>query len=132
MSKDPAFPFYAQDFLTGVMHLTMEERGMYITLLSYQWAHDKIPKKRLGLILGYGWDNISDELKCKFQVNGEFIQNERLEIEREKRRLFKIKQRENGRKGVESPPRPPCPPSSRVCGTKKGPRRLCSSGVQDW
>tara|TARA_R110002050_G_scaffold268962_1_gene411152 strand:- start:225 stop:347 length:123 start_codon:yes stop_codon:yes gene_type:complete len=32
-AKAPAFQLYAQDFLTGVMDLTMEERGVYITLL---------------------------------------------------------------------------------------------------
>jgi len=38
MPKAPAFQFYAQDFLTGVMDLTMDERGLYITLLARQWA----------------------------------------------------------------------------------------------
>ena len=99
MGKDPAFPFYAQDFLTGVMHLTMEERGIYITLLSYQWAHNKIPIKRLRLIVGYDWDNISDEIKNKFQIKEDYLQNKRLEFEREKRAAFKLKQRENGKKG---------------------------------
>lgn len=99
MSKDPAFPFYAQDFLTGVMHLTMDERGIYITLLAYQWAHGQIPIKRVGLILGLSWDSISSELKDKFKGDGDFILNERLELEREKRKNFKEKQRLNGQKG---------------------------------
>ena len=38
MSKAPAFQFYAQDFLSGVMDLTMDERGLYITLLARQWT----------------------------------------------------------------------------------------------
>ena len=37
-NKAPAFQLYAQDFLTGVMDLTMEERGVYITLLCKQWS----------------------------------------------------------------------------------------------
>lgn len=97
--EDPAFPFYAGDFLTGVMHLTMEERGIYITLLAYQWAHEEIPKKRLGLLVGCSWDNFPEELKDKFEDLGDVIKNPRLEAEREKRAAFKHKQRENGKKG---------------------------------
>ena len=51
-TKAPAFQLYAQDFLTGVMDLTMEERGVYITLLCKQWSVNDtngIPKKRLRL-----------------------------------------------------------------------------------
>lgn len=99
MSKDPAFPFYAQDFLTGVMHLTMEERGIYITLLSYQWEHKSIPKKRLGFIVGLTWENLCNELKVKFIDKGETIINHRLEEERLKRENFKKKQSDNGKKG---------------------------------
>ena len=50
--KDPAFPFYAQDFLVGTMHMTFEETGAYIKLLAYQWTNKGISKKRLGFILG--------------------------------------------------------------------------------
>lgn len=99
MSKDPAFPFYAQDFLMGVMHLTMEERGQYITLLAYQWEHNAIPKKRVGFILGLTWDKLSTELKSKFIDNGDFLINDRLEEEREKRFRYKEKQAINGFKG---------------------------------
>lgn len=99
MGKDPSFPFYAQDFLTGVMHLTMEERGVYITLLAYQWAHSKIPKKRVGLIVALSWDSVPSEVKEKFVEDDDYIWNERLEFEREKRKKFKEKQALNGKKG---------------------------------
>jgi uncharacterized protein YdaU (DUF1376 family) len=104
MSKDPAFPFYAQDFLTGVMHFNMAERGIYITLLAYQWAHGKIPKKRLGFILGYDWEQHWDIVRFKFiELDDDFIINERLESERDKRAAFKEKQRINGLKGGRKP-----------------------------
>ena len=45
--KPPAFQFYAQDFLTGVMYLTNEEVGIYIKMISKQWTDGQIPKKRL-------------------------------------------------------------------------------------
>lgn len=102
--KDPAFPFYAQDFLTGVMHFSMAERGMYITLLAYQWAHGKIPKKRLGFILGSDWVDSWVAVGEKFiDIDDEFVINPRLEEEREKRARFKEKQVENGKMGGRKP-----------------------------
>ena len=99
MSKAPAFQFYAQDFLTGCTYLTNEEIGMYIKMLCKQWTDGSIPKKRLGFLVGCDWDNISDELKGKFKDFGEHIANERLEIERSKKKNFIEKQAENGKKG---------------------------------
>jgi uncharacterized protein YdaU (DUF1376 family) len=117
MSKDPAFPFYAQDFLTGVMHLTMEERGQYITLLSYQWEHDEIPKKRLGLLVGCAWENLSPELKSKFDETELSIVNKRLEDERDKRARFKEKQSGNGKLGGR-PPKPKLNPNESQTDTQ--------------
>lgn len=100
MAKDPAFPLYAQDFIVGTMHLSMELRGQYITLLAYQWNNsDEIPKKRLGLLIGCSWDDLAVDLKEKFEDLGESIVNARLLEEREKRENFKKKQSDNGRKG---------------------------------
>ena len=80
-TKAPAFQLYAQDFLTGVMDLTMEERGIYITLLCKQWSlynENGIPKKRLGLFLGYDWETLPEMVKEKFIDNGDYFFNERL------------------------------------------------------
>jgi hypothetical protein len=81
-TQPPAFQFYAQDFLTGVMYLTNEEIGIYIKLLAKQWTDGKIPKKRLGFLAGIEWDNFSDELKSKFTDFGEYVINEDLENKR--------------------------------------------------
>jgi uncharacterized protein YdaU (DUF1376 family) len=35
--RAPAFQFYVQDFLTGTMHMTAEEIGVYILLLCHAW-----------------------------------------------------------------------------------------------
>ena len=99
MSKDPAFPFYAQDFLTGVAYLTDAEIGIYIKLLCKQWTDGQIPKKRLGLFLRAEWDDLSEELKSKFDDKGDYLINPRLEAERAKRTAFKKKQSINGKKG---------------------------------
>ena len=80
-TKSPAFQLYAQDFLTGVMDLTMEERGIYITLLCKQWSlynENGIPKKRLRLFLGYDWETLPEMVKEKFIDNGDYFFNERL------------------------------------------------------
>ena len=102
MSKAPAFQFYAQDFLTGVMDLTMEERGLYITLLAKQWAvfnQNGIPKRRLALSLGYDWENLPEMVKEKFVDNGDYFYNKRLQETFLNLKSFKEKQRLNGLKG---------------------------------
>ena len=101
--KSPSFQFYAQDFLTGVMYLTNEEIGIYIKMLAKQWTDGKIPKKRLGLFVGCDWVNLSEEVKEKFTDKGEYVINERLEIEREKKSNFLKKQSDNGKKGGRPP-----------------------------
>src|SRR5690606_22986762 len=52
-----------------------------------------------GLLVGLDWDNMSEELRSKFTDKGDFIMNERLENEREKRQKYIQKQSENGKKG---------------------------------
>lgn len=120
MAKDPAFPFYAQDFLTGVLHLDFDLRGRYITLLAYQWSNgDVIPKKRLGFLIGFTWETLDEELKEKFEDKGDFIVNKRLLEEREKRNNFKNKQSLNGKKGGR--PRKEIKPNKNPKETQKKP-----------
>ena len=97
--KDPAFPFYAQDFLVGTMHMTFEETGAFIKLLAYQWTNKGINKKRLGFILGSGWETVWLSISDKFIEKEGMLYNQRLEDEREKRAAFKEKQAANGKKG---------------------------------
>jgi uncharacterized protein YdaU (DUF1376 family) len=102
MSKAPAFQLYAQDFLTGVMDLTMEERGVYITLLCKQWSINNetgIPKKRLRLFLGYDWETLPEMVKEKFIDNGDYFFNKRLLQIVLDQNNFREKQRLNGLKG---------------------------------
>ena len=102
MSKAPAFQFYAQDFLSGVMDLTMDERGLYITLLARQWTifdEKGIPKKRLALLVGFEWDNLPEMIKEKFVDNGDYFFNSRLMESFKQLKSYKEKQRLNGQKG---------------------------------
>ena len=102
MPKAPAFQFYAQDFLSGVMDLTMDERGLYITLLARQWTifdEKGIPKKRLALLVGFEWDNLPEMIKEKFVDNGDYFFNSRLMESFKQLKSYKEKQRINGQKG---------------------------------
>jgi len=105
MQKDPAFPFYAQDFLMGTMYMDFSDLGRYIKLLAYQWDNGNIPKKRLGLLVGYSWESFSEDLAEKFAQDENYIWNNRLELEREKRAQFKEKQAINGSKGGRPKPK---------------------------
>jgi len=97
--KDPAFPMYAQDFLMGTLCMSFEDIGRYAKLLCYQWDKGYIPKKNLGILVGLDWVDFGEDLRNKFVETETEIFNERLENEREKRRIFKEKQLINGRKG---------------------------------
>lgn len=97
--KDPAFPLYAQDFLTGVVYLPNDEVGVYIKILCKQWTDFCVPKKGLIFLTGKSWEDFSEELREKFTEKDGKIYNERLEKERTRRRRFKKIQSQNGSLG---------------------------------
>jgi hypothetical protein len=94
MSKDPAFLFYTSDFILGTWVMSFEDRGKYITLLSFMHQHGRITEETLKIVVG----DISDMLKSKFKrdEHGLFY-NERLEQEIAKRKRFVDKCATNGR-----------------------------------
>ena len=90
-NKDPAFTLYSADFLVGVMELSMEERGQYITLLCLQHQKGHLTKKQINSIC-----TVSDSVLEKFIIDDEgCYYNERLDEEMKKRRAYIDKQREN-------------------------------------
>ncbi len=95
--KDPAFLFYASDFLGGVSDLTMEERGQYITMLCLQQQKGAVSEKTTRLVFG---NNLSPDVLAKFErdENGD-LYNVRLRLEMDKRMQFIEKQSSNGKKG---------------------------------
>jgi uncharacterized protein YdaU (DUF1376 family) len=90
MAKDPAFLFYASDFLTGVSDLSMEERGVYITLLCLQHQKGRLTEKMIKLCGGIA----TADVLAKFtqDENGSFY-NKRLEEEIHKRKQHSEKQK---------------------------------------
>jgi len=66
MAKDPAFPFYTQDFLTGTLFFTNEEVGIYIKLLCVQHQHGGLVDK----------DVFNEQTKNYEHVRRKFIETE--------------------------------------------------------
>src|ERR1700679_495077 len=96
MGKDPAFLFYTSDFLLGTLVMSFEDRGKYITLLSYMHHNGRLNAETIYLLVG----ELSDNLKAKFKTdeNGHWY-NERLEEEMLKRNRFVGSRHSNGRLG---------------------------------
>ena len=98
--NDPAVLFYTSDFLTGVMDMSMEERGMYITLLCYQHQKGHIEEKTIRFLLGYAKDNLPEVIMKHFKIDNEGkYYNERMDSEKDKRSKFVETRRKNGSKG---------------------------------
>jgi hypothetical protein len=100
MGKDPAFLFYSSDFLLGTLVMPFEDKGKYITLLSYMHQNGRISEDTAKLLVGA----VSDNLKLKFKIdeNGLWY-NERLEEEILKRRSYGNSSRTNGQLGGRPP-----------------------------
>lgn len=98
--NDPAFLFYSSDFLTGVMDLTMQERGQYITLLCLQHQKGHLSEKTIRLCLGFNDLNDITDVLAKFCIdeNGLYY-NKRLEHEVKKRIKDADASRNNGKLG---------------------------------
>lgn len=81
--KDPAFLFYPEKFLTGIMFLTNEQVGIYIKLLCVQHQHG-------GLIDKDSFNNMVGEsllLRKKFIETSDGFYNEKLTEEMQKRNI---------------------------------------------
>ena len=92
MAKDPAFLFYPNDWLGGTMGMTFEEKGAYMELLMLQFNRGHMTTHMIGQTIGQLWVNIKD----KFQQDEKGLwYNERLDIEKEKRKTFTESRRNN-------------------------------------
>jgi uncharacterized phage protein (TIGR02220 family) len=94
--NDPAVLLYTSDFLTGVIDMTMEERGQYITLLCYQHQKGHIEEKTIRLLVGIASDSV---MKHFIKDEEGKYYNKRMDLEKEKRYNFVESRRENAKKG---------------------------------
>ena len=110
MSKAPAFQFYASDFLSDlkVATMSMSERGVYITLLSYAWLENGLPQdiKKLARLCGNPkqFDKIWDVVGECFYIDEDDnrLKNTKMEEIRENLQSYKKKMSDAGKKGMES------------------------------
>lgn len=92
MSKDPAFLFYPNDYLGGTMGMTFEEKGAYIDLLMLQFNRGHMTTHMIGHTIGQLWDKIKDKF---IQDDNGLWYNERLDMEKERRKTFTESRRNN-------------------------------------
>ncbi len=106
MAKDPAYPMYAQDFDMDTADWEIEEVGIYIRLLNYEWINGFIPNdmSRIAKIarvsprkLQKSWEIISKKFSQTVDHN---LQNKRMEVERIKREAYSRSQSISGHKGA--------------------------------
>ena len=92
MAKDPAFLFYPNDYIGGTMGMTFEEKGAYIELLMLQFNRGHMDGHMIGHCVGQIWERI----KCKFIQDEQGLwYNERLDVEKSKRKAFSESRRNN-------------------------------------
>ena len=103
MSKPPAFQFYADDFLAGTFTMTLEERGLYITLLCRQWTQGHVTPDEVSRLGSTAVQPAVNHVLTKFQPdeNGN-LKNARLEAERGKQNAFRALQAAKGRASAEA------------------------------
>jgi uncharacterized protein YdaU (DUF1376 family) len=95
MAKDPAFLFYPGDWLCGTIGMTFEQKGAYMELLMMQFTRGHMTTHMIGQVVGHHWDTLKDKFK---QDDEGLWYNERLDIEKEKRKKF-VNSRKNNISG---------------------------------
>ncbi len=94
-NKDPAFLFYTSDFLTGVTLMDYEQRGKYITLLCLQHQNGHLTEEDMLAICG----KRDKKIFAKFLKDEDGLYyNERVDVEKEKRRKYTESQSKNALK----------------------------------
>jgi len=90
MAKDPAFLFYPGDWMGGTATFTRAHKGAYMDLLMAQFNYGHMSIQDIKNILNSDFDLMwESKLKFKFIIDGDGLYyNERLQVEKEKRRKF--------------------------------------------
>jgi uncharacterized protein YdaU (DUF1376 family) len=100
MKNPPSFQFYPRDFLSdiNVQAMTMEERGIYITLLCLCWIEDGLPFDDSHPMATL-WKK-PGVAKCFVEKNGK-LRNPRMDRERRKQIKYHKSQQEAGLRGAK-------------------------------
>lgn len=104
MSAPPAFQFYADDFLSGCLHMAPEEVGVYIRLLCWQWSKGCVPADDSALerITGAAVEVVRRVLREHFCRRRNGWKNRRLEEVRRSQVELSKARRAAGRKGGQA------------------------------
>lgn len=103
MKSSPAFQFYPDDFLGGVITMNLQQRGLYITLLCVQWNQGFVTKDDFesltdGIAMA---EPMAKRVFAKFDQcqDGQF-RNARLEEVRQKQAEYSANRSESGKAGA--------------------------------
>lgn len=108
MSAAPFMQLYVGDYLSDTLHLTTEQHGAYLLLLMTMWRadarlpNDPVKLARICRVTTKRWPSIWAEIEGFFEVDGEFITNNRLTKEHQKAVSISQKRRDAGEKGAEA------------------------------
>lgn len=94
MSKDPAFLFYSNDFLTGTYLMSDEQVGKYIRILCLQHQKGSLYEKDMLKIC----KTYDEDIFIKFVKEGDVYYNHRLKEETEKRKSYSESRKNNRKK----------------------------------
>ena len=100
----PAFQFYPDDFLGGTAKFTDAEVGLYMRLICAQWNEGGLVNDDQDL-QSYGKPSVAgptpiERIKAKFNQDADGkLRQIRLEVEREKQRLYRESRSNNGKHG---------------------------------
>ena len=107
--RTPSFQFYPSDWLSSqkIETMTLEEQGIYIRLMCHDWLNDGIPEDpkmiaRLGRTTEENGKRISELCFRHHPRRKGLMTNLRLEQERQKQKLNRMRRIEAGKAGAEA------------------------------
>jgi hypothetical protein len=95
MAKDPAILWYWSDWNSGTATFTRFLKGCYIDLLHAQFNSGPLSLEEIKVVLGSDFGQAWPTLSKKFKSENGFFFNERLELEKNKRKAFSESRRQN-------------------------------------
>lgn len=104
MAKDPAFSFYAQDYLVDTFQWDRGSKSLHVDLLALSWINGFIEADPTGIPVGLSDDDKQlwhSRVKYKWELKDGKLVNLRLEEGREKRKKFLAGQSDKGKKSAE-------------------------------
>ena len=116
MSDSPWFSFYASDFMAGTIDMSPMEVAAYVRLMCYQWDKGPIPvgdTRKMVQVTGLMPDELDGVMPMIMSKFPDGL-NARLEKERDKRELQRLKGKKGGEAKAKSSRTPSRTPSRKL------------------